>query len=479
MVVETPRRALINTIAFLSGTAIQKIIGLVQLRILAVGMEKIQPGLFGEWNLVFVYLGFAGAASGLQLDVTLIRELNRSRYNGPALLGSAILLRSAASFLIFIVLAAISFFLPYSLTFRHALLLASFSLFFSIGNLFRDVCYARMDSLRVMACSAASSLIVLTMFLWMTAHKVGLLPFVLAQAFGSLPFDLILILIALRYIHPQIQPDIDCIRFLFHECIFPATAAIFGFIAYRYDVLLLSLTRSMEETGVYAAMFRLSEAFSFIPGALINSLYPLLSQQAEGQSNRMKYTFGVLERYILIIALPVLIILTVCASDVIQLIYGSLYMDGRIALCWLGAAEFLMFLSPLPYHMLLAKRQNREFLLAAVIMASVNIFLNSLLIPSYGFVSAAFATFITELCALITGCYFLWKNEGISFPPRIIQLWLMAGGTAACLYMIPNLSPWLRILAAPSLYGFILFYGRGISQRDIRLLVKTLHIDAP
>jgi len=182
------------------------------------------------------------------------------------------------------------------------------------------------------------------------------------------------------------------------------------------DRYVLEFFRGSKEVGIYSASYGISEKsimllatlFMLASGPISMSIW-----EKEGRKKSQEFVSRV-TRYYLIICLPAMVGLSVLAKPLIGILTSQEYYEGYriIPLVALGAF-FLGFQHRFQAGPLFYKRTN--FIMFSIIASGLlNLGLNFLLIPQYGYVGAAFTTsisyaFLLFLMIIVSRRFFVWE----------------------------------------------------------------------
>lgn len=190
---------------------------------------------------------------------------------------------------------------------------------------------------------------------------------------------------------------------LLREC-WPLALSGVVLVAYgRLAQLMMGGMRGNEAVGIYSAASRISEAWSFIPLAIITSTYPSLVRSKGTQPELYARRLQTLCNAIVTLAVAVAIPMTFLATPVVSLLFGEAYSDAGpvLAIHFWGAV--FMFLSLLQSTWYVTEGLTRLALVRTLLSALLNAGLNAILIPRYSYTGAALATAIAyafNACAL-------------------------------------------------------------------------------
>lgn len=163
----------------------------------------------------------------------------------------------------------------------------------------------------------------------------------------------------------------------------------------KIDQVLLKFLVNAESVGFYSAAVRIVEAWYFIPMAVTTSIFPALLNARK--HNYKEYIVRLKKLYDLMSFISIFIALAVSLlSDfIIQVFYGNSFSNSSAVLAiyiWSGVATFLGVASN---QFLIAENLTKLSLYRSVFGMIANILLNYLLIPKFGILGAAWATFIS------------------------------------------------------------------------------------
>jgi PST family polysaccharide transporter len=167
----------------------------------------------------------------------------------------------------------------------------------------------------------------------------------------------------------------------------------------RLDVVMVTAMRGDYETGIYSAATRLSEAWYFLPMALMSAVQPVLLRARENDPVVFQRRLNALYVLTAWASVVVAALLTVTATPLIALLFGDRYLGAGPVLAlhaWAGIAVFLGVASS---QYLVAENLVRISMYRTALGVVANILLNLLLIPHYGALGAAAATVVSYFVA--------------------------------------------------------------------------------
>jgi O-antigen/teichoic acid export membrane protein len=263
--------------------------------------------------------------------------------------------------------------------------------------------------------------------------RMSLFAYLISWAACNFLYTITATVLAVRLIRPRFELDREGLRSIVTLAAPLGVGALFYMLHTRADTLILSYLRPIHEVGLYSAAFRLLDLGTVAATTLLWPLVPILSQTfresaASGReaARRVVETVGVF-------SLPIGMTASYVAEPVILLLYGPGFGDAA-PLIGVFAAVFVVLAFCLAGAVINISvgRVNYDYWNTALAVA-VNVSLNLVLIPRFGFAGAAYATLVSHLCMLAVVHYYANRNVGSifvrSFWVRVvgINLALLAG----------------------------------------------------
>jgi PST family polysaccharide transporter len=186
------------------------------------------------------------------------------------------------------------------------------------------------------------------------------------------------------------------LKALLRDC-WPMALSGLVVIAYgRLAQLMIGGMRGNEAVGIFSAASRISEAWTFIPLAVISSAFPSLVA-ARGKDPALYYRrMQTLCNVILMVGLAAAIPMTFLATPVVLALFGEAYADAGPVLAINLWGSVFMFLGMVQSGWYVAEGLTRMALLRTLLCALLNAVLNVILIPRYSYTGAACATAISH-----------------------------------------------------------------------------------
>ncbi|MEE9276465.1 MAG: flippase [bacterium] len=454
-------------------------------RLLRIGVVIVLARLleargFGVYSFAFAFAEMFAVFTDAGLHPILVREIAKDRAAAPRLMGSALVLKAiltAVSWLAALVVATWT--IPAGEA-RWTALVASFSLFLSFRVAsFRTVFDAPFEAGLEMGTPAlygtasevfsAACLLAAVWMRWPLPALIGV------QVAAHLPGAILLARTSRRRLRPVYGFAPALWRRLLVMAL-PVGAANLFLMAYtRSDILMLGWMRGEVSVGLYSAAYKLTGSLGIVPLALTTSLLPVLAAAfGEGDRERVGRIYrGVLSAAIAA-GLPIAVAGSLLSTEIVALVYGPAYAPAARALwilAWAVAFNFVLYILTTSA---MAVGRERLFMVYAGALSLLNVILNALLIPRFGFLGACWATVIAEGVMMAAGLAVLRPNVGLPAGGAALRALLSAAAAGAVLGWLPAPLA-VRLIGSAILYTVLVYWGRGLSPEGLaalRLIVR-------
>lgn len=176
-------------------------------------------------------------------------------------------------------------------------------------------------------------------------------------------------------------------------------AASYAFTALymRFDVVLLAAVRPAFEVGLYGAVSVIILTVPILASSFGGSLYPVLSRAGSADHPEVMRVFDSSVRLLLMASIPMTAGLFLLAGPILKLTYGHDFASATHALMVLSLVLPMRYVNNLAGHVLTAVDRQSKRTTAVIVAAVVNLGLNLVFIPLWGFMGAAYSTLLTEV----------------------------------------------------------------------------------
>ena len=231
-------------------------------------------------------------------------------------------------------------------------------------------------------------------------------------------------------------------------------------------------------TGYYTSANFLSKVPYYIFLGLSATLLPSLSKSIDKKNvfQTKSYINNSL-RYMLMIILPIIFLVSATSKDLINLVYSDKYLLGAQSLSILiFGLTFLSFFSIFT-TIITANNEPRKSMIFAIMLIPIDVILNIILIPIYGLMGAAIATSIAIFIGLIVVMIYVFRCfHTLLNPISFIRIFLASGiiYLFAFFFSFSGIYLLLWYLILFSIYFGLLLLFREIKNDDFGL-IKSLY----
>jgi len=383
-----------NTGWLLAGKLLSLVVGFIIARYLG-------PYAFGDLSFADAFAALFAAVGTLGLDSFIIREIIQHPDKRDEILGTSLVMRLAAN-AVLIPLAILTY-----LAFRQlstnetevslALLIAfcSSAALFKSFNIIDSYFQSQVASKYVVHVQNVCLVLSTGVKIALIYNHAPVLYFA-----GALVFDSAILALGLLFIYKRKQLHLHTWTFnwaraksLIQQSWPLILTAVMISIYMKIDQVMLKSAGS-KIVGIYSAAARISESWYFIPVAIVTSVFPAIIHARKTDIERYHKRLQNLYDLLVAISLPVAILVSIFADQIIHLLYGNPYQGAGILLSihiWSG---IFVFLGSASSQFLLAEGFTLISFSRTAFGALVNVVLNLWLIPIYGALGASIATLI-------------------------------------------------------------------------------------
>jgi O-antigen/teichoic acid export membrane protein len=363
-----------------------------------LGVEK-----FGILSFGFAFATMFSALTDLGLGAVAAREIARDQQRAKELISNAIGIKLVVAILVMILIWALVNILGYPRENRMVVYICS--LFVVETAFIAYFCYIfqgfqRMEYTALIR--VFQSLILLSGVLILS--RVSPVPAYYAWLYAGAGFITSLagiFILNRKFIPLKASFDLRQWRSLLIEGLPIGVGAIFVLFYYWNGSPFLSKIAGDQAVGVYNAAFRLVTGLNFIGVSFSSALYPVFSSVWASNPVRLTQLLTRALRWIIVMLLPIGILGSLLAEQLIVFIYGIGYQSAaevvRILLWWAFATGFTSVFS----NYFMATNRARLMTVQTGIALLVNVILNLILIPLIGARGAAISIVVAEFSGLI------------------------------------------------------------------------------
>ncbi len=431
---------------------------------------------YGQWSTIFIVLTLIGYFANFGMDQVALRESARDPEREHEWIGAVMMLRVIV--LGPVILASVVAIVV--LHQSHQMLVAGLILivtmpFSGVGAL-QLVFQLRVKNLVPMLVLTLRSVLWAIAVVIIYTQNYGMVALAIAMSATNAIGSIVQAVAALRLADRWPRPSRVQLAPLVRAAV-PIGISGVLIIAYaRLDQVIVFGYVGSGAAGLYGSVYNVVDQAHFVPVSILTSLAPVMAAAWPVDRPRLLRTARLTAELMAIASLGGLAFATVAATPLVKLFFGEEFLRAAPALPVLGGAFVFICFDYLNGNLLVVLGKQWAMLRISVVALVVNVAGNLVLVPSVGFMGAAWMTLATEVVVFVASGWLILKTleMGLPRPGRVGRTVLAAGLLAAGLYGLRVASAPLAVLvvAACALYPALLFGLRALGMEDIRVLVR-------
>ena len=474
-----PSRLFSGTVISTLGRVLGTIISIVTVAVMTralIGMLGADGGLqaYGVYSAVLAYLAIITIFADGGLYLIFTREASRVGADERKILETAWVLRLFAIIVTIIVAIALALLLPYQNAIRIGVLVGVWGICFQLGSqLFMGVFQKKLQLLAPALAEVAGRTVQLTAVLVFVYFQRGVYFFLVAFVLGTVVTFYINLWGAKKLINFSLlpRPDWLLLKKLLLEALPMGLSLVLSVLFFKVDSVMLSFMKPAQDLAYYALAYKVLESLLFFPAMIGGLLLPIFSEastkETTGVVPHLKSSFDLY----LFGGLPLAVSLWVLAPNIVRILGGTAFLPAVPALQVLSLALAVLFFGNLFGSTIVAIGKQKLLVYLYGFLVIINIVLNSLFMPRYSFVGAAWVTLATEIMSMgiaiiILARYGVW---GIG-TKRTLQIILAFFAFVVCLFL--PLTDYLRVISGLFVYISVLFWLKAVSWSQIRQIIN-------
>jgi O-antigen/teichoic acid export membrane protein len=463
-------RAVLNTALVLAARIVSRLVALVTVVVLA---NHLGGDGYGRYTTLVAYSALVSVVADLGLNTLYTREAARdperlSRFLSTLFTGK-LALGLAASLMLF---GALAFAGLGNLLVPGAVLLV----FTTYASLLRNTFYA-VGRLEFEAVTILCEIAIQAGLILFGARTGQGVPFFIWAYAASYGFTCAYCLVVIPLF--RLAP----LSFVFDFALFKGWLrlaypfAIGSFLTNLYfkaDVPILQHFKPFQEVGWYQFAYKPFESLQFLPLAIQTVVYPLLGVYYRESAAQLSAAYARFFKILLVLGWPISVGTFVLVHPIGRLF--RLFPQSEPSLRILSLAIVFLFVNSAFTAMLYAIDRQDLFAWATAIAVVVNLTLNFLLIPLYGYLAASATTVVTEAAFSVAGWWLVGRRHKLPWLRLSWRVVIAGLAMGAVLVPLAGRSILISIPAGVAAYGAALWLLRAVQRDEIDLLLAGMRI---
>jgi len=469
----TVRRITKNTLVTIAGEIAGKILTLI---FMIYAARYLQAEGFGILSFALAFTGIFGIFPDIGFFPLIVREVARDKSAASKYVGNIVIIKAVLVAGMFGIMCLIINLMGYPYQTVKAVYILGLAVVLEAFSMIFRATFQAFEKLEYISIGKIlkNSLLVSGAFFIM--HKgLGLIGFaVLYPLASSVSLIYNLGIGVKKFVKPKLGIDVKFWKWIMKEGAPFWLSDIFWVIYFSVDSVMLSIIVGDVAVGLYNAAYKLVFTLSFIPTALIASIFPVTSRLYTSSRDTLRFAWEKSFKYLFMLGVAIGVGTTFLADKIILLLYGSEYASSAIALKILIWAEVAVFLSVALVNLL--NSINKQIIVTKVTgtLAILNVIMNLLLIPEYSYVGASIATVITEFLSFMFLFSWISRSE-YRLPNRNILSIVLKTGFAGLtmggfIKYFGNINVVILVILSVLIYFAIIYLLRGFDETDMNLM---------
>lgn len=369
---------------------------------------------YGNFTLVFTYMSFFSVIADFGLGLTLIREIAHRKddvqnlFNTYFLLKLSLVVLSTFLSLIFLI------FFPYSASLKFAIIIGALAV--GVGGLtgYANTIFqsdVRLDLVTLIdLITKFTTVVLISLFVILKLNFYSIVSTVLIGNLLGLAFSIFLLKNKINF---KFKFDAKLAKDLFFVSLPVGFTSFFSIIYFKLDTIMISVMRNSAEVGMYSLSYKVLENIIVVWGFYMASVYPLLVKyKAENNRESFSKLFKSSMLIAIFFSVPIVISVLILSPFIIDIFAGKEFLGSRYSLNILVFSIPLLFINNIFYYRFLIKRKMSFVIFNLITALFLNLILNLIFIPQYGYIAASYITVVTELflSGVFVGLIFLEKK---------------------------------------------------------------------
>lgn len=460
--VRLARRAVQNSTLVLAANIVSRLVALVTVIVLA---RSLGPTGYGRFTTMVSFSAIISVLSDLGLDTLYTREAARSPERQPVYLGMVLLgqlplaVISTAVFAVALTTADLT-----DLILPGALLMVLTSYSQVLRNTFYAAGRLGFEAIAILVQIAIQAVGIIG------GARLG---FGVAFFVGAYAASYAVVAAYCLVVIPVFR--VGSIRLGFSAALlwrwlrlgFPfAISALLTNLYFKADVPILQHFRPFAEVGWYTFAYKPFEALQFVPLAIQTVVYPVLAVAHRETPERMTLFYGRLLKILVVLGWPITLGTFLLVAPIGALF--RLFPQSIPSLRILAFGIVFLFANSAFTAMLYAIDRQGWFVWVTAIASVLNIALNLLFIPHFGYLAASAITVVTEAAISVSGYLFVARRYRLHWVRLLWRVVLAGLVMGVVVYPLRDHTILLSLPAGVVVYLVALLLLRAVTRDELR-----------
>jgi O-antigen/teichoic acid export membrane protein len=388
-----------------AGDVVGQVVARVLNALLGVGVtialvRGLGPRGYGDWSALLAVIAIVGYLTSLGLDEVAVRQAAMDRPRESAWMSALVSLQLMMSIPVSIAAVVVTLLIAHDGPTRVAAVLLSFTCVFSALGSVRAVFQLRIRNRWAAGFELLNGLLWAIGVFAIAAAGAGIAAFAAAFLTASAVVNVAQAMLARRQIPLRLRAGAQARIHLLRIGVPFAVASLLYLSYTQIDQVLVFELAGRRAGGLYGAASKVFERALVIPGSILATMFPLIAASYKEDIVRMRALIQTAVEVVLVATLPLVSLVAVIGVPLMRLLFGAAFAPAGPALSVLMITFAISAFSYVAGDLVIVLRLQRRYIVYATIGLVVNVALNVVLIPAYGFLASAWVCLFTELLVI-------------------------------------------------------------------------------
>ena len=366
------------------------------------------PGPFGDYSTAYAFVGTIILFSELGISQLMVQEGSRNAAVLPKYFGNTLAFKSSAAILCYLCMLIFMFFAGYSPTVKAMIVILGVAVSFNALN---QSVYNYYQAIQKMYLAAGfqflTTLLIAILTIGAILTGLGVVAITVTHLVSYILISILIYLALKGKVKPQVEAH--SIPTMVKKGLPFGIHRIFYNIFFQLSILVLSLTATNVEVGIYSAAYKLVLMLVFLPSLMTSAIYPALYQLGESDQARHQDTIEKIFKVLSAIGIAGSVLIFILAAPLVEWLYAGKFNESipiLMIVSWFFALECMSF--SLGDVLTTTNRQWQRTIVQGSALLLLFILI-MILNPYLGVYGAAYALIIVEIY-IFSGYYFLVRR---------------------------------------------------------------------
>ncbi|MCW2958681.1 MAG: polysaccharide biosynthesis protein [Solirubrobacterales bacterium] len=352
---------------------------------------------FGQWSTILAIVQIVGYFGDLGLEQIAVRRAAEDADGQSQWLSSLLTFRLAVGVPVTLVTLVVTLLLAEDSTMRATGVILSGTVLVGSLAAYRTIFQLHVRNSTTAAFELANGIVWGLAVVLVAVLDGGMIALAWAFLGAALVTNLAQAVVAHRLVPLRPSLDRDQVR-EFVKVGVPVAVGSLLILSYgRIDQVLVFHYTGDRGAGLYGAAYRILDRAMLLPGTVVATIFPLMAAAHATDIARVRRLVQLGAEVIATITFPVLPVMAFLATPVIELLFGREFSDASTAFAILMGLFAISGFGYMSGYLVLLLGLQKRFIVIALVGLVVNVGLNVLLLPRYGFEAAAVVTIVTDV----------------------------------------------------------------------------------